>query len=123
MAAPLYARYIPPGPSQPPKTATLESPAVESPALAQKKAKRKQQDDTARKRKKAKHEHAEKPQEPEEGDDVAKRHRRVLSKYQKSSQIAEVVRDSSKPTVTEEDQEPAPELHGMPQPCNWRLIL
>jgi len=88
------------------------SPAIKRSAPVQEKAKRKQEDETVRKRKKAKHEHTEKDQEPEEEDEVVKKHKGVLSKYQRSSQIAEAVHETSQPAVTEEDQQPTPELHG-----------
>lgn len=132
MAAPLYARYIPLNPSQPSKTAPSvsavtespaeQSPARQSPALVQEKVKRKRENGAVPKRKKAKHEHVEKPQERQEEGGITQKHKSVLSKYQKSSQIAEATRGSSKPAVAEADQDPAPELHGAPRRPHWKQV-
>lgn len=132
MAAPLYARYIPPHPSQPSRTAPPVSPVKEFPAKqpparqshapVHEKAKRKRGNGAVPKRKKVKHEHVEKAQERQEEDAITQKHKSVLSKYQKSSQIAEATRGSSKPAVAEADQDPATELHGAPRRPHWKQI-
>ncbi|OCK75480.1 P-loop containing nucleoside triphosphate hydrolase protein [Lepidopterella palustris CBS 459.81] len=122
MAAPLFARYIPPKNTAPkPTTTTFPTLAPVEPKseeTLEKKPKRSK--DRPKKRKREIEGDAE---EQEDKEKALKKHKTVLSKYEKSSKLADLVRESSKIAPEEQTQkDPTPELHSadltpLPQPA------
>ncbi|OCL12883.1 P-loop containing nucleoside triphosphate hydrolase protein [Glonium stellatum] len=120
MAAPLYARYIPPKPAAAKPTGVTASPTPTSkPSAAEDvpKDKVKRVKDRPKKRKREN----EDTREDQESEEVSKKYKSVFSKFEKSSKLADAARKSSKGTAVEELHEsPAPELHDLtplPQPA------
>jgi ATP-dependent RNA helicase DDX51/DBP6 len=121
MSAPIYQRWAPPvaaikktSAAQPPPARTVPQAAIEEDAVEPSPAK------ASKKPKKRKRESKIDEEEIEVDSGVtSKKHKAILSKYEKSSKLVEAARASGKLEPDAEPQElPSEVLHGM----FWRCI-
>jgi hypothetical protein len=116
----LYVRYIPPKASKQVKSATesIDSQPVSSTEKVAQKEKKKEEKEQRKSKKPKKRklqdiQDAELDPDSEANDTYNKRHQLIFSKFQRSSKIAEHVRDrQTSPIERAMEKEPTPELHG-----------
>jgi hypothetical protein len=108
--APLYARYVPPKAKHTKDTASVAPLTPEISAAKEEPKKEKRSKDQPKKRKREKEEEVE-----EEGgeDKKLKKHKSVLSKFEKASKKADAARETAATVPAEDVREDTPiELHG-----------